>query len=381
MTTAALPLLVLDIVGQTDQEHILGFVGAAAALPAVLFAVPSGVSADRFDRRRMLIGSELVSSLALALAVALIVSDRLTVPYLVVLAFVLGAAAVVFTAAVQPTVPTIVAEEDLDDANGKLAAAADGTEFVGTPLGPLLFAVAPWMPFLVDALTFGASAQLLRAVPPQPRPTVGERVVVRIGPAVEHLRGSRPLRSIWLALGLLSMTGALVLTIMPVVLRERVGVSLAWYGPLLTVVAVGATAAGLCARMLIEVLGRRTTLIAAVVGNAVAYIVLGTTDSWVVAGAALAGWGFSVTLGGVVTMTIRQRLIPVDLMGRVLSLFQFVLAVGALVGSLVAAVVGDAIDAGTLTVVAGLAQFGVLGLLMAGLAGSGRAAAPERARP
>jgi MFS family permease len=210
---------------------------------------------------------------------------------------------------------------------------------------------------------------------------VSERVLVRIGPAVEHLRGSRPLRSIWLALGLLSMTGALVLTIMPVVLLERVGVSLAWYGPLLTVVAVGATAAGLCARAVIDTLGRRATLIAAVVGNAVAYIVLGTTRSWVMAGVALAAWGFSVTLGGVVTMTIRQRLIPPELMGRVLSLFQFMLAVGALVGSLIAAVVGDAVDAGTLTVVAGLVQFGVLGLLMAGLAELGRAAAPERPWP
>jgi MFS family permease len=346
----------------------------------VLLALPSGVSADRFDRRRLLIGSELVSGLVLALAVVLIVSDRLTVPFLVVLAFVLGAAAVVFTAAVQPTVPTIVAEAQLDDANGKLAAAADGTEFVGTPLGPLLFAIAPWMPFLVDALTFGASAQLLRAVPTQPRPTAAERARVRIGPAVEHLRGSRPLWSIWLALGLLSMSGALVLTIMPVVLREQVGVSLAWYGPLLTVVAIGATAAGLCARPVIVAVGRRTTLIGAVVGNAVAYLVLGTTDSWVVAGAALAGWGFTVTLGGVVTMTIRQRLIPADLMGRVLSLFQFVLAIGALVGSLVAAVVGDAIDAGTLIVLAGLLQFGVLGLLMAGLAGTGREAAGARSR-
>jgi hypothetical protein len=62
-------------------------------------------------------------------------------------------------------------------------------------------------------------------------------------------------------------------------------------------------------------------------------------------------------------------------MGRVLSLFQFMLAVGALVGSLIAAVVGDAVDAGTLTVVAGLVQFGVLGLLMVGLAGMGREAA------
>jgi hypothetical protein len=68
-------------------------------------------------------------------------------------------------------------------------------------------------------------------------------------------------------------------------------------------------------------------------------------------------------------------------MGRVLSLFQFMLAVGALMGSLIAAVVGDAVDAGTVTVVAGLVQFGVLGLLMAGLAGMGRAAAPERPWP
>ena len=376
MTTAALPLLVLEIVGRSHHEHILGFVGAAAALPVVLFAVPSGVGADRFDRRRLLIGSELVSGIVLAIAVVLIVTDRLTVPFLVVVAFVLGAAAVVFTSAVQPTVPTIVREDQLDDANGKLAAAADGTEFVGTPLGPLLFAVAPWMPFLVDALTFGASARLLQAVPPQARGERADQQRVRVRPAVEHLLASRPLWSLWLALGLLSTSGALVLTIMPVVLRERIGVSLGWYGPMLTLVAVGATAAGLSARWVIQRLGRRLTLVLAVIGNALAYIVLGTTQAWVVAGAALAGWGFSVTLGGVVTMTIRQRLIPGDLMGRVLSLFQFGLAVGALMGSLIAAVVGDAVESGRLTVLAGVAQFGVLALVIAGLTGLGREAVP-----
>ncbi len=143
MTAAALPLLILELTSENQQEHVLGLVAAAAALPALLFALPSGMSADRHDRRRLLIGSELVSGIAMALVVVLLFADRLNIALVVVLAFVMGSASVLFTAAVQPTVPTIVPDELLDDANGKLAAAADGTEFVGTPLGPLLFALAP----------------------------------------------------------------------------------------------------------------------------------------------------------------------------------------------------------------------------------------------
>jgi predicted MFS family arabinose efflux permease len=376
MTTAALPLLILELTSESQQEHVLGLVAAAAALPALLFALPSGMSADRHDRRQLLIGSELVSGVAMALVVVLVVADRLTIVLVVVLAFVMGSASVLFTAAVHPTVPTIVPDELLEDANGKLAAAADGTEFVGTPLGPLLFALAPWAPFLLDAVTYGASAALLRAVPPQPRASVARRAEMRLDSAIDHLRRSRPLVAIWFALGALSLTGALVFTLLPVVLRDRVGVSVAGYGPLLTLVAFGSTAAGLCAKWIIAALGQRVALAVGVIGNAIAYIVFGTTDRWWVAGAALAAWGFSVTLGGVVTMTIRQRLIPGAMMGRVLALFQLVIAVGTVAGSLLAAVIGDAVGVGTVIVVAGVAQFAVLALVMAGLAGVDAGAPP-----
>lgn len=369
MTAAALPLLILELTSENQQEHVLGLVAAAPALPALLFALPSGMSADRHDRRRLLIGSELVSGIAMALVVVLLFADRLNIALVVVLAFVMGSASVLFTAAVQPTVPTIVPDELLDDANGKLAAAADGTEFVGTPLGPLLFALAPWAPFLADAVTYGASAVLLRAVPPQPHASAPTRAEVRLRSGIAYLRSSQPLVAIWFALGALSLTGALVFTLLPVVLRDRLSVSVAGYGPLLTLIAFGSTAAGLCAKWIISALGQRAALVVGVTGNAVAYIVFGTTERWWVAGVALAAWGFSVTLGGVVTMTIRQRLIPGQMMGRVLALFQLVIAVGTVAGSLLAAAIGDAVGVGTVIVAAGVAQFAVLGLVMVGLAG------------
>lgn len=369
MTTAALPLLILELTGETQQEHALGLVAAAAALPALLFALPSGVSADRHDRRRLLIGSEVVSGVAMLVTVILIVSDRMTVGFLTVLAFVMGTASVLFIAAVQPTVPTLVPSELLVDANGKLAAAADGTEFIGTPLGPLLFAVAPWAPFLVDAVTYGGSAVLLRTIPPQPRASAAQRAALRLRDGVTHLRSSRSLLAIWIALGALSISGALVLTLLPVVLREQVGVSKAGYGPLLTLIAFGSTAAGLCAKWIIGALGTRASLALAITGNAVAYIVLGTTDRWWVAGLVIAVWGFCVTLGGVVTMTIRQRLIPAALMGRVMSLFQLAIAVGTLVGTLLAAAIGDLVSVGTMIVVAGAAQFAVLAVVLVGIEG------------
>lgn len=367
MSAAALPLLVLELTGDRNQEHVLGLVAAGAALPAVLLSIPSGVGADRFDRRRLLVGSEAASGVVLAGLVGLILADRVSVAALVVAAFVLGATAVLFTAAVQPVIPTIVADEQLDEANGKLAAAADGTEFVGTPLGPVLYSVTPWTPFLLDALSFVASARLLRTLPPQPPAHAADPDRTRIGPAVDHLRGSPPLKRLWLALGLLSLTGGLVLTVLPIILREEVGVSLGWYGALMTLVAVGSTLAGITSGRVIALLGQRTTLAIVVATNAVSYVVLGVTEHWVWAAVALALWGASVTLGGVVTMTVRQRLIPGHLAGRTLALFQFVLALGALLGSLAAVVLGGAMEAGSMAVLAGWLQIPVLLLLLRGL--------------
>jgi predicted MFS family arabinose efflux permease len=367
MTASALPLLILELTGAQSQEHVLGLVAAAAALPAVLLAIPSGVGADRFDRRRLLIGSDVASGVVLAGLVALIITDHLEVPVLVVAAFVLGATAALFTAAVQPVIPSIVADHQLDEANGKLAAAADGTEFVGTPLGPLLFSINPWTPFLVDAVSFVGSARLLRTLPPQPPAESATREQSRLKPAIELVRGSPSLMRIWVALGLLSLTGGLVFTVLPIILRQQVGVSLGWYGAMMTLVAVGSTAAGIASGRVITLFGHRTTLALVIAINAVSYVVLGITERWVWAAVALTLWGASVTLGGVVTMTIRQRLIPPHLAGRTLALFQFVLALGGLLGGLAAVVLADVFDAGSMAVLAGWMQMPVLILLLRGL--------------
>ena len=367
MTRAALPLLVLTFSSKRTEAQALGLVAFAATLPALLFSLPSGINADRFDRRRLVILAECTSAAVLIVTVMLIATDSMNIALAAAVAFVLGAVATQFNGAAQPMVPLLVEPEHLDEANGKLSAVTDGTEFVGLPLGSLLFSITPWAPFLVDALSFVGSAQLLRALPPSPPEPALAGEKVRLRPAIDHLRASRPLATLWVMLGVLLVTNTVALVLAPLVLGNRAGVPKRWYGAMLLLTTIGATVAGLTCRGLIIRLGPVRALVTAVVVNALAYLLFGFTRAWYVAGVALFVWGFSVTLGVIVSTSIRQRMIRRDLLGRVMSLYQLVVAAGGLLGASLVWALGKAVGTGPMVVSAGIVQLALVPALVVGL--------------
>jgi len=117
MTVTAIPLVAAL---QPNSELILGVVAAAGILPGLLFAVPAGIATDRFDRRRILIGADLLRALALTMAFVGVVTDRIGVVTLTLTAFLVGVGETVFISASQAFVPSLVPVEDLDHANGRL---------------------------------------------------------------------------------------------------------------------------------------------------------------------------------------------------------------------------------------------------------------------
>ncbi|MGB8858093.1 MAG: MFS transporter [Ilumatobacteraceae bacterium] len=366
MTTAALPLLASI---RPPSELVLGAIAAAGLLPGVLLAVPAGLVADRYDRAKVLVAADLGRAVVvIAAAVALLVGS---LPGLVLagITFLIGAGETVFVTASQSAIPSFVAAHDLDDANGRLQAADDvGREFIGPPLGSLVFRVATWIPFVADAVSYLVSAALLMQLPNAPRTAHTEpHQRPTMAPAWAFFRGNRTLVVLGSAMFTLSLCGSAVLAMLVLLVRNRYSLDAGWFGPALTLIAVGATLAGVLAGRLRARLSARPAMSGAIAVNAAAYVALGTTHLWPVAAASLFLWGAAVTFGNITSVGIRQRLIPRDLIGRIMGIFRATLGAGGVIGALGSGVLASATSVGTVAVAAGLLQLPVAAAVAVGL--------------
>src|SRR5581483_6234496 len=159
---AALPLLAASL---TRNPSVVAAVTVAGRLPWLLFSLVSGALVDRADRKRVMWQVDSGRALVmLALAVA-VVFDEATIPVLIVVAFLLGTGETLFDNAAQSFMPSIVARDRLEEANSRLyAVQISSQEFVGPPVGSLLFAAAMAAPFFLDAGSFVVAAALVLGI-------------------------------------------------------------------------------------------------------------------------------------------------------------------------------------------------------------------------
>ena len=367
ITDAAVPLYVLAVAGADAGPGALGVVAGAAALPSVVLALPSGVVADRYDRRQIMLGADLGRAACLVAFAVLALAGAVATWSIAVLALAVGAGQALFAGAAQPLLPTLVDDERLDDANGRLATATDvGGEFVGPPIGSALFTVAHAVPFAFDAVTYVASSILIGRLPRPPTPA-GPRARPRLAPAVAAVRASRTLRSLWIALVVLALCNTTVSTILVLLLRDRIGLAERWFGVAFSAIAAGAVVAGLGTGRAVAALGARATITLAIVVNLAAYVTLGLTERVAVAFVALVVWGLAVTTGTIVAMSIRQRRTRDEIRGRVMSLFRFGTALGALIGALAAGALASWIGPSSTVVTAGAVQLVTVVVVLAGV--------------
>ena len=166
VTMVALPFAVLAIGGGVAE---VALVSAAQFLPFVLLALPAGVWADRWDRKRILVASDAVRLMCQVVAATLLFTDTAHVAHLAAVAAVYGAADAFFAPAFSGLLPSTVAQTNLQPAN----ALRGLTYSVGSIVGPVIaglliaFAGGPAGALLFDAVTFAISIALL--VPMRPR--------------------------------------------------------------------------------------------------------------------------------------------------------------------------------------------------------------------
>ncbi|MGC1210529.1 MAG: MFS transporter [Micromonospora sp.] len=340
VTMVAGPLLVASL---TRDPAALAAAVLAQQLPWLLFALVSGALVDRLDRRRLIVGVNLGRALVLAALAGTVVTGLVTVPLICLAFFLTGVGETLADTASGALLPSVVPPERLEQANSRLFATfVVGNQFAAKPLGAYLFVLAAAVPFAVDAATFGLAALLLallrwRPVPaaaPEPAaPDPPRTLRAEIAAGVRALWAIPVLRTLAVCIAVMNVAFCAAFAAFVLYARQRLGLAEVGYGLLLTVSALGGLVGTALAPRLRTRFGTPALLRAGLLVEVGLQVALATTRQPWVAGAALGVWGVHTMVWGVLVVSLRQRLVPDRLRGRVNSVYSLADLGGAAVGT------------------------------------------------
>lgn len=329
----------------TRDPLLISGVALASGLPWLVFSLQAGVLGDRMDRRRLMVSANGVRAVVAGATTAAVVMDMMTLPALYAAAFVLGMCEVVFDNTSQAILPAIVARDRLERANGTIIGAQMVIgDFVARPLSGAIIGVALSLPFAIDALTAAVSAALVAMIPGTFRagsPEAGDaparpRMRTLIVEGLRWLWSNRLLRTLALALAVMNGTSAAVMATFVLFAQELLGLDGLGFGLLLTAGGVGGLAASVAGPNLVTWLRSGRTLLLTVTVPIAGFAITAATSNPFVAGACFALYGFTAVLWNIVTVSLRQTMIPDAILGRVNSVYRFLgwgaIPIGALLG-------------------------------------------------
>lgn len=336
----ALPLLGASI---THDPAKIAAIDLFATLPWFLFALIAGALVDRWDKRRaMAIANGFRFLLVLGLALATL-SDDTTLVLLYVVGFLMGCAETIFDNSAQTILPAIVRKDQLERANSRLyAAEIVNNQFVGPPLGGFLFAAAAAAPFFLDSASFLISGLLIAALVgtfQSPRDVEAPRTTIRkdIAEGLRWLWNHQLVRTLAIMLGVWNGVSMAGFSIFVLYALEILGLDEIGYGVLLAASTVGSLIGSMAASRLSKA-GPGSTLIAMVLLGAVSSLGIAWTSSVVVVGVMSAIFGFTSVVWNVITVSLRQAIIPDRLLGRVNSVYRLLgwgsMPIGAAIGGI-----------------------------------------------
>lgn len=347
LVKVSLPLIALRF---TDSPTLIAGLAVVLTLPWLLFALPAGALADRLDRRRILLGANTVRAATLAGLAAALAADAGSIWVLYAVAAVLGTVETLHDTAAQSIVPQLVPRDRLSRANGRLfAAEITANEFVGPPLGGVLVLAGAVTAFATPAGLWVVAVGALLLVPGPFRPERAGRTTLRadIAEGFRFLVRHRLLRTLAGMVGTFNFASNAawaVLVLYAVGPDSAVGLSEPGFGVLLAAAAAGMLTGSLVAERVERWLGRGRALLAATAASALLVAGPALTGDAVVIGTTFFLSGLGSGVWNVVTVSLRQRVTPDRLLGRLNSCYRLFAwgsrPFGALAGGLIAEAYG-----------------------------------------
>ncbi|WP_309115329.1 MFS transporter [Saccharothrix sp.] len=373
----ALPLAAVSITTDPREVSLVQVVGQS---PWLLFSLFAGVLIDRARRTTVLgIAYAVQCAAAVTLAVAGF-AGLLSLPLLLVVAFVVTSAQVLGDGASGALVPEVVEPDRLAAANTRLILIDRGVvQFVVPPVGGLLVGLGFGAPAGVAVAAALAALVLRRGIPSRPAAPSGKHPLRDIAEGLKFLFGTRLLLSITIAVALGSFSASAVMAMFVLYAHEVLGLGSFGYGLMLAAMATGWVAVSFVVHRVVERLGYSWSMRWAQVGMVVTNALIAVVPPWPVAVAVVLFSSTAIVMvWNVCSQSSRQRFTPSALLGRVLTghraLAWGLTPLGALTGGLVASWTGLR----SVWVMAAVVQMGALAVAWLGLSPRAFAAA-ERA--
>ncbi|HET6361123.1 MAG TPA: MFS transporter [Gemmatimonadota bacterium] len=320
MQNVAQGWLVLEL---TDSAFMLGLVGFAGSLPWLVLLLVGGVYADRLDRRRLLIRANVGMMACAAILTALTWTGAVQIWHVFALSLASGSAIALAAPAFQAFLFDLVERRDLQNAIALNSAQFNLSRIVGPSIAGLtLGAIGLAGCFGVNTLSYlGAIVALMLirvASRPVPAPApVWDSIVEGFGYVRERPR-IQALLAIAALISLLAMPYA---TLLPIVVRDGLGLDASGLGWLFAVGGGGAVCGALSIAFPHLLPARGPWLLGCAIATGLATMTLGLARSPIVAAASLIAIGFSATSAVALTNTLLQELVDDAMRGRVLSMF------------------------------------------------------------
>jgi MFS family permease len=322
-TFFALPLLVFKLTGSAVD---LGLITAFEFLPYLLFGLVLGAWVDRVDRKRMMVAVDIARAVAIASIALLAGLGVLTVWWIYVVAFVNSTLKICFDAGEFAAIPSLVGTDDLIKANGRIQASYSAASFFGPFMAGALLAVVPvQMILILDALSFLASALALALVRGSFNTAdAGQKTLTGLRQdVVEGLRYvfSHPvLRNISIMMALINFLAATTQTQLVLFAKERLGASDAQVGFLYSAGALGIVVLSLAAGPVRERVSFSKAALGGLMMDGVSTAVLALVSSyWLAAPVWALASGFAIFFN-INTSSLRQAIVPNQMLGRVMSI-------------------------------------------------------------
>lgn len=343
LMAAAAPLLAISL---TKDTVLIALSGAMYLLPWLFFAIAIGTLVDRINRRRTLVAVATFRALVAIVVAALIVTNSINIYLLLLATFLIGTADVFNDTALQSLIPTILDKDKLERGNSRFQMSDTVLQqFIGVPVGSLLFVVAAFVPFGLNALGFVVAAVMLVLIPRKHiakleiaanRPGFKEQMVE----GIRYLWNDKKILRLVVVTALIGFGFNIAGATMVLFLTDTLNVAKASYGLVLLLGGLGALIGAWLAPKSSKRFGRGLVLALSITFTGVFELLMGFAPNVYVYILVSFGGGLAIAGWNVLLMSVYHSLIPNEVFGRVhgtrRTLVWGLMPIGAFIGGLVA---------------------------------------------
>ncbi len=356
MQTVAQGWLVLELTG---SPLVLGLTAAARSVPVLLLVIPAGIAADRFDKRRIILSTNVVATFAAGLMGVLAILDAIDVPTILVIAAILGVTNAFELPARQSYVSELVGTRYVANAIALNSLLFNAARVIGPAIAGILVAVVgPGWAMLVNAISYVPVmvGLLLIRHTHVPRPVV--RAGTALAEAVRYLRSEPRLAHLFPLLAAQTILASGPLILAPSLARD-LGQEAEGLGVLLAATGIGAVFGGLRLAATSERSSRWQILLAAGLALAAGNIGVVLSGSYAIALLCFAVQGWGMVTFNASSNTLIQTITPQRLRGRIMSLYALVLLGLMPAGGILLGAIADQLSSAAALAIGG-AAYGVI---------------------